>query len=119
MKVYVVATIQHPSVEGDDLFSDIILITTNEDEARTIKHTVKERRPYPGLDYDKLAVYNDVIYFERELGKIICMEEDTIKYKCELGKTEKDTIKCKCGKRHPLGTTWCPCGRDLNDVEEE
>ena len=74
-KVYVVVTVRHPPV-GDDSYQDIILITTDEKEARTIKYTVKERRPYPSLDYDKLAVFDDVIYFERELGKVITNDEE-------------------------------------------
>jgi hypothetical protein len=70
--VYVVATIKRPMVSGgNDFFADIILITPNEDEARTIKYTVQERRPYPSLDYNKLASFDDVIYFERELGSVI------------------------------------------------
>jgi hypothetical protein len=27
-------------------------------------------------------------------------------------------IVCKCGQRHPIGTTWCGCGRDLNESKE-
>jgi len=29
-----------------------------------------------------------------------------------------ESIVCECGQRHPLGTTWCTCGRDLNKSKE-
>lgn len=74
-KVFVVATIKHHH-EGNDLFSDIVLITTNKNEARTIKNIVKERRPYPSLDYTLLAAFDDTIYFERELGSVVQNKEE-------------------------------------------
>jgi len=76
MKIFVVCTVVHPSVEGDDSFGDIILITQDEKQARTIKHTVKNRMPFPGLDYSLLTAFTDVIYFEREFGQVLINNND-------------------------------------------
>ena len=27
-------------------------------------------------------------------------------------------VVCECGQKHPIGTTWCNCGRDLNESKE-
>ena len=70
MKLYIVATILNQPDEGD-VFSDVILITDDERQARTTKYQVKHNKHVPGLDYSLLANYNDVIYFERELNQVI------------------------------------------------
>ena len=77
-KVWVVATINH--IGCSDFFGDILLITADKTEARTLAYRVKERRPVEvkgpadepahTLDYDRLTSYTDCIYFERSLGKL-------------------------------------------------
>jgi hypothetical protein len=73
--VYIVATIQRAHVQGDDVFADIVLVTEDIAQAKTMKKIIKERRPYPGLDYNLLAPYEDVIWFERELGSVVINKE--------------------------------------------
>lgn len=67
-KLYVVATVKH--IGKSIFFGDIILITPDKKHAKTVTYHVKEHRPIPGLDYDKLVVFDDAMYFERELNKI-------------------------------------------------
>jgi hypothetical protein len=71
--IFVVATIntQVSSVTQSDLISDIILITKDQTRANKLANHIKTRRPHPGLDYNLLAPFNEVIVFERELEKII------------------------------------------------
>ena len=66
--LYIVATVMH--IGDTNFFGDVLLITEDKTEARTLAYRVKEKRPVKGLDYDKLTNYTDCIYFEREPGKI-------------------------------------------------
>jgi hypothetical protein len=70
--IYVVATIQG----SPQMFADILLVTEDIQQASIITSNAKERRPYPGLDYNLLAPYSDVMFFKRELGKVICNKEE-------------------------------------------
>ena len=65
---YVVATVIH--VGKISFFGDIILITPDKRHAKTVTYTVKEKRPLEGIDYKKLAAFDDVMYFERIPNKI-------------------------------------------------
>lgn len=69
--MYLVATIIQNAPNGNDLFGEIVLITNDEQKARTLKYTIKERRPHPGLDYTKMIAFDDVIYFQMEPDKIL------------------------------------------------
>jgi hypothetical protein len=92
MKVFIVVTVKHipndravfvdpldsPAVfSGSDFFGDIILITTDEQNAKAITQIVKERRPYKSLDYTRLASFDDVICFPRETEEIITNDGDS------------------------------------------
>ena len=66
--LYVVATVVHTGKET--LFGDVILITKDLAHAKTVTYHVKEHRPIPGLEYDKLSAFNDAMYFERVPDKI-------------------------------------------------
>lgn len=66
--VYIVATVMH--IGETDFFGDILMVTEDKQQAKTLAYTVKERRPVEGLDYEKLSNFTDCIYFERVPGKI-------------------------------------------------
>lgn len=66
--LYVVATVMH--IGDTDFFGDVLMITPDKRQAKTLTYTVKEKRPVDGLDYKKLKSFTDVIYFERIPGKI-------------------------------------------------
>ena len=70
--VYVVATISH-----HEMFADILLVTEDIQQASIITNNAKERRPYPGLDYNLLAPFQNVMFFKREVGKVICNKQET------------------------------------------
>jgi len=67
-KLWVVATVMH--IGNTNFFGDILLITDNKTEAKTLAYRVKDKRPVHGLDYSTLTNHTDCIYFEREVGKI-------------------------------------------------
>ena len=71
--IYVVATMNDngASMQRGLLYGDIILVTTDEKQARNVKYIVEERKPYPGLDYDKLLPFTHCIYFSRIKGEVI------------------------------------------------
>jgi hypothetical protein len=73
MKVFIVTTIK--TFPNSQFFGDILLITQDEKKARIVKNQVKERRPYPGLDYSRLTTFDDVMYFQRDLEEIIQIKE--------------------------------------------
>ena len=73
-RLYVVATVMH--VGNTDFFGDVLMITKDKTQAKTLTYTVKERRPVEGLDYKKLSNFTDVIYFERETGKVTVIKEE-------------------------------------------
>lgn len=82
-KLYVVATVKH--IGDSNFFGDVILITSDKAHAKTVTYHVKEHRPIPGLDYEKLVVFDDAMYFERELNKI-----DVFKGNCDEPCTNKE-----------------------------
>jgi hypothetical protein len=78
MEVFIVATV-NTMVAGvcgtADLLGDIVLVTQSDNHANIVANNVRNRIPYPGLDYDLLAPYTDVIVIRREIGKIITNKE--------------------------------------------
>jgi hypothetical protein len=73
-EVYVVATVRH--CNGEELFSDIILVTDNIRKAKIIKYQIKKRKPILNLNYDLLEAYDDAIYFKRTLNEVIQNEDN-------------------------------------------
>ena len=72
--LYVVTTI-NSNGNGDDMYSDIILITDDVRRAKVTKHQVQARKPLPGLDYNLLVAYTDVIYFRRTLNQVMLLTD--------------------------------------------
>lgn len=71
MHVFVVTTVNSNS----NMFADIILVTPSDQQAKCVAENIRARRPYPGLDYNLLAPYTDVLVLDREMGTIITNKE--------------------------------------------
>jgi hypothetical protein len=69
VKLHLVITIQTGGA-GDDMISDIILITDDEQKAKETFLLVKAGESIEGLDYDYLAEYDDVALIEKDLNEI-------------------------------------------------
>jgi hypothetical protein len=78
MEVFIVVTV-NTNVAGvcgaADLIGDIVLVTTSDHHAKLVADNLRNRIPYPGLDYDLLAPYTDTLVVRREIGKIITNKE--------------------------------------------
>jgi len=72
--IFIVATMNDngTSMQRGLMYGNIILITENEKQARNIKYIIEQRKPYPGINYNKLLPFTHCIYFVREIEKITC-----------------------------------------------
>ena len=74
--LHIVATVINTGPYEDDLIGDVILITPDEQHAKSICYSIKEKRPLPGIDYNKLVTFDDCFYFSRTLDKLLVNNQD-------------------------------------------
>jgi hypothetical protein len=68
--VYVVVTITN---DGErDLFTDIILITTDKKHAQDVAKLLTEHKPVRGIDKSMLSPYESAAVFSRPLNSLKC-----------------------------------------------